>query len=329
MAEQVLSDAEKNALLDGMSTGAVEVQNAAGEPYADVHEFEIGPRSRIETHSFPRLVVLNRQLAERLGRNTARLFNRELDVAAHSAELSSFSDVRDAMPDPCLAAEFAAAPLPGSGLLYLSPELVGHLVDSFFGGCGQEPELQNKSSFTAGELIVANIFVNEALQTIRETWTSLVELSPERLETRLGTDTVDAVDPTEPVIATEFEMTFSDLQGKFCIVWPMTMISSLVPVLEGQKRERDAAEDARWEDALRKRIADIRVNLSTFVGNVNLIVGDLVGLKPGDTIDIDDPRNATVFSNKVPVLEGRFGVHEGSNAIEMTSWADSDLHTPY
>ena len=42
-------------------------------------------------------------------------------------------------------------------------------------------------------------------------------------------------------------MKFQSSEGRFELLLPMSMLSSLLPVFEGQKGERDAAEDARWE----------------------------------------------------------------------------------
>ena len=53
MTDPVLTDDEKGALLEGMSSGEVEVHSNRGPTYASVTDFEIGPRSRITTNSYP------------------------------------------------------------------------------------------------------------------------------------------------------------------------------------------------------------------------------------------------------------------------------------
>lgn len=320
MTDQVLTDDEKSALLDGMSTGAVEVQSTDGAQYAEVRDFEIGRRSRIKTNSFPRLQLLNQQFADQMGRRAEQLLNCEADMMAAPPSIGPFNELRERVQDPSLLVEFDAEPLTGTGLIYLEPELVSHLVESFFGGGDHEAKRQNQTSFTPGEIIVSNLFVNEILSTVQDAWESLTEFNPARTRTRLSTDLIDDVDSSDLVISTEFEMSFRGHRGVFCVVWPVPMVSPLVPVLEGQKRERDPAEDARWHKALRTNIADTVVSISTCVGNAKLMLGDLVGVNPGDVIDIDHPRKATVFAKKVPILDGRFGVHDGHNAIETVAW---------
>jgi flagellar motor switch protein FliM len=329
MTDQVLTDDEKSALLDGMSSGAVEVQSSEGAGYAEVRDYEIGRRSRIKTNSFPRLQLLNQQFTDRMSRRAEQLLNCETDIVASQPSIGLFSDLREQVRDPSLLVEFEAEPLAGTALIYLESELVSHLVESFFGGGDHEAVRQNQTSFTPGETIVSNLFVNEILSTVKDVWESLTEFNPVRTRTRLGTDLIDGVDSSDLVISTDCEMSFLGHRGVFCIVWPVPMVSTLVPVLEGQKRERDPAEDARWHKALHTVIADIVVNVSTCVGGAKLMLGDLVGVKPGDVIDIDNPRKATVFATKVPVLDGRFGVHDGQNAIETVGWLRGDATTKH
>ncbi len=45
MTDPVLTEDEKGALLEGMSSGEIEVHSTKGPTYAEVTEFEIGPRS--------------------------------------------------------------------------------------------------------------------------------------------------------------------------------------------------------------------------------------------------------------------------------------------
>ena len=58
--DPVLTGDEKNALLEGVESGEVEVQSIDGPRYATVVEFELTPRDRIVSNSFPRLQNINR-----------------------------------------------------------------------------------------------------------------------------------------------------------------------------------------------------------------------------------------------------------------------------
>ncbi|MCP5093000.1 MAG: FliM/FliN family flagellar motor switch protein, partial [Gammaproteobacteria bacterium] len=101
-----------------------------------------------------------------------------------------------------------------------------------------------------------------------------------------------------------------------------------MPVFEGQKRDRDAAEDARWERSLRSRVTESVVRISSDIGQTRMTLGAVAELAPGDVITIGNPRKGTVCAQNVPILEGRFGVHDGRHAIEAINWLESEPGSP-
>jgi flagellar motor switch protein FliM len=323
MAEKILSDDEKNALLDGVTSGAIEVQSSDGPKYADVRHFEIPKRSQIRTNSFPRLQLINQQMAERLSKYTASQLHCEVKISAGDIFHKAFSECCPAQNSLPAVTTFNAAPLDGQGLIIIEASGISRLVEGFFGGTGNEPATRSAASLTAGELSVCRLFSKGILVTVQETWESIIDLAPESVSIAVGTELVSALTETDPVIATNFDIAFADGNSLFTILWPVSMVASLLPVFDGQKRERDAAEDARWQRAIRSRLPEANVCLSGMIGHARLPLGNLAKLQPGDVIGIDSPRSATVFAQDVAVLRGQFGVHAGHNAIETESWIDS------
>jgi|GEM_PF-1343309 len=322
--EPVLSDDEKSALLEGMSTGEVEVHSSDGPSYASVAEFELGPRSRIVTNSYPRLQSLNRQFAGRISKQIEVLLNAECDVTSTGIETCTYSEIGERSNGLSLLLEFSPQPLNGSALINLDATLVEVMVETFYGGSGNEPLHQDADFFTPGEIIVAMLFGRSVISTIAEVWKPMTDLSPELLGSHLSSGVIDSVDGGDPVIAAEFELTIGDKKQLFHIIWPLATVASLIPVFEGQRRERDVAEDTRWEKSIRARVVESIVKISSNVGKTHMTLGEIADLTPGDVITIGNPEKSTVFARQVPILEGRFGVHQGRHAIEATQWISAD-----
>lgn len=327
MTDPVLTDEEKGALLDGVSSGQVEV-HANGRPtYADVHPFEFGPRSRIVTNSFPRLQSLNRQFATRFTKQAEQLLNAETVVTFNNAANITFSDFGGRGEGLSLLLEFAPKPLEGSALINLNSHLVEMLVETFYGGGGNDPAdpaRQDTEFYTPGEINVATMFANTMLAVVADVWQPLSKFAPEMIRDHLSSGVIDCVDGGDAVICSEFDIKIGEIEQHFHILWPMATVASLVPVFEGQKRERDSAEDARWERSLRSRLTDAVVNISSSVGNTSLTLRQVADLVPGDVINISNPQRGVIFASTVPVIEGRFGVHDGRYAIETTKWLGSE-----
>ncbi|MEO1201657.1 MAG: FliM/FliN family flagellar motor switch protein [Pseudomonadota bacterium] len=316
----VLSEDEKDALLEGVESGEVEVQSTGGPLYASVNEFEVTPRNRIVTNSFPRLKGINNKLAGHIAKGTSQILNQKVDAAAGPLTVCTWGEFREQAAEIALIYEFVPAPLDGNAAVFMQSAFVGHIVETFYGGSKENPPHQGADGFTPGEMNVAALLCADILRGITATWGGLIELAPEKKAIHQSTDIVEIVENSETVIAAEFDVHFADEQFYFHLVWPTSTLAPLLPVLEGQKRDRDAVEDARWAKAIRDRLPEAQVNINTQVGRNRLPLRDIAALKAGDIIDLDNPRAGTVYANSVPVLAGRFGVHDGHYALETTHW---------
>ncbi|MGH8195676.1 MAG: flagellar motor switch protein FliM [Woeseiaceae bacterium] len=320
MAEQILTDDEKNALLDGVSSGAVQVQANGGPQYASVRPFDLRPSSRIVSNSFPRLQAVNRLFAERLATRVEALLQHDLEISVAGIEVRTWTEYAAHWVKPCVAAVFTASPLSGRALVVLQADVVSHLVESFFGSEIGVGAATVGSSFTPGELSVANRFCDVVLATVRDSWQPLLQLKPERIATEVDLERVDIARDADSVIGSSFELSVAEHQGAFHVLWPRAMVESLLPSFDGQTAERDKAEDARWEKAIRARLLDSPMRITTCIGHARHSLGSLVALSPGDVIPIESPRLATILAGALPLIKGRFGVHEGRNAVEATHW---------
>ena len=329
MSEQVLTEDEKSALLDGVTSGAVRVQAGGGGKYATVRPFDIDARSRIVTNSYPRLQSINQRFAERLSKQAQSLLQCDLTIRPLEAGLRSFSELVSRRTGPSVAAVFEAPPLTGSAVIVLCSDVVGHLVESFFGGPGIDHGSKGSTTFSTGELSVSNLFCSLVLAAVQEAWRPLVGFTPARTRTETSLDHVELGGDGDTVIDTAFELCLSgtddDRRGQFHILWPREMVAPLLPAFDGQKRDRDIATDARWEKAIRRRLADTPVKVTTRVGQARLPLSEVIALAPGDVIPIGSPRFATVLANGVPLIRGRFGIFDGRNAVEADEWLPSGV----
>jgi len=320
MNDKVLSDDEKDALLEGVENGQVEVHSGTGTTYASVVPFQIPPRARIVTDSFPRLQVFNQQIADKLNGDVKQLLQCDVEVTSRGTSVASFEALCEQHGGLAAAIEFDVTPLSGRAMLLVEGDMVRLLVDAFFGGSGNSVETTLDDGFTNGELSVANLFSTVFLTRVKESWSAFQEISGNRLATEVGIELAEIAEPGEAIICCEFEIAFSEMQSSVRLLWPKATLQPLLPFLEGQKSERNAAEDARWSGVLRRSIADTAVSLTSSVGHLSMALGELIDAEPGDVIPITNPQAATVAAKSVSLLQGRLGVHQGKNAIETTNW---------
>ncbi|MEO1244400.1 MAG: FliM/FliN family flagellar motor switch protein [Pseudomonadota bacterium] len=318
MSDPVISDEEKDALLDGVESGEVPVQMDGESASASVKDFEFSPRSRIVSNSFPRLTVLNEQLSIRASQVFEGLLGTEVSMQSTGIDVLPFSETGDHSQVALM--EFALPPLEGPALLLLGAGFLGQLVEAFFGGSTENPPHVGEDGFTAGELKVAALFSRELLGALADAWQSLDNFEPELKGVLQPSDMLELIDASEDVLVCNFDIEFLGEPQYFRIVWPKATLAPVIPALEGQRRDRDPAEDARWNHTLRSSVTDSIVQVSSHIGRAKLSLREIVDLKPGDVIEIDDPRSGKLLAADVAVVKGRFGVHDGRYAMEAQSW---------
>lgn len=219
--------------------------------------------------------------------------------------------------------EFAPKPLEGSALISIDAVGVELLVETFYGGDSDDPARQDADFFTPGEISVASLFAKVVLNVTSDVWKPLDNFEMELITSHLNSGVIECVDGGDNVVVAEFSLRISDKTHPFHILWPTATVAPLLPVFDGQKRERDPAKDAHWQRSLRTRVVDADVRIASGVGHTGMTLRDVAKLEAGDIIPIANPQRGTVYAASVAVLDGRFGVHDGRYAIEARNWIES------
>ena len=72
----------------------------------------------------------------------------------------------------------------------------------------------------------------------------------------------------------------------------------------------DASDhDLRWSEMLKSNLQQASITLNVELGKIEISVGDLVGLRPGNVFEMDRPESLIVEANGVPLFRGRWGRH--------------------
>ncbi|MEM9690444.1 MAG: FliM/FliN family flagellar motor switch protein [Pseudomonadota bacterium] len=327
VGEPVLSDEEKDALLDGIATGEVEVHSTSGPRYAEVADFVISPRSHIVTNGYPRLDLLNNQMATQLSKTAEKLLNVPVRVTPGSIEDIDFGELEERDSGAALVVDFKPTPLEGLGFVYYDAGVVAQLVECFFGGRSEEPTTQNSGFFTAGERAVVQKFTQQLLVCLAEVWNKLSPIEPEQGELHLNTDPIDGVEKSTKALCCCFDMRINEADRSFQMVLPHATVRPLIPAFRDQKRDADPVQDAHWKSTIGSKVTDSVIGIASEVGRTRMLLREVAELEVGDIVEIDDPRKCTLFARGVPVLEGQFGVHDGCYAIEATRWITESENT--
>lgn len=317
--DPVLSKDEVGALLEGVESGEVEVHSASGPHLASVRPFELPSRSRLATKRYPRLEQLNERLAECLTHRVEHALQCSVGLSFRETVSTNLESLPERTQHPIVAVQFSATPLKGDGALLLEADLLNQLVERYFGGETDSASAKD-GRFTAGEIRVAESFCRLILDNLKDVWQPFLALEPALVKTESGLALLDIAADSAMVLKSSFDISFAERDSAVHLVMPHAMLEAHLQYLKGIDRTVDPARDQAWSEVIRTTLTDIGVGLTATVGNVEMSLRDLVRLAPGDVIPIDDPKTATIHAQGVPLIQARFGVHAGRNAVEARRW---------
>ena len=323
MADQILTDEERDALLDGVERGDV-VTGSVATAGRDVRRFDIRPEAIINFGSYPRLQQINDGLAKRLAAAWTTLFRQPVSVVAAETWSAPFAEVLEKMPPPMITTLVALRPLPGHALLLIDNALLGSMVDCFFGG-GQPAPAANgggrraRDEFTSGELRVAELATERLLAALPEAWRSTLSIEPAAIGREINPAVGTGIESQQRVLVSTFSVETESRSGQLFLVMPDAQIEPVSDRLEGADRDRSDGANG-WRDAITLHMQDVRLTPQVCIGHVRLPLRRIVGLRPGDVLPLDDPQTATLLIGDRAKATGRYGAYQQHNAFRLSAW---------
>ena len=204
---------------------------------------------------------------------------------------------------------FTMTPLRGSVVLMFSAPLVASLVEGRFGGSGRFPVNAKGSEFTAFELASMRHVVDITLEQFIIAWEPLgrFEIGPLRHETNPQFASFAHAD--DLILASTFEVSLDHGKGEIATYIPYAAVEPLQDQLMAGLVDVVSDSDANWFETLSQGVQQASITLNVELGKIDISVGDLVGLRPGNVFAMNRPETLVVEANGVPLFRGLWGRH--------------------
>jgi flagellar motor switch protein FliM len=269
---------------------------------------EAGPaRSRLSNLE-PTLQRINDRFARYLRGALLQHLRRGVTITPAGIRLVEHRTLMEGLGSPTHLTLFTMRPLRGMIVLMVESSLVVALVESRFGGSGRFPINVNRD-FTAFELKSMRRVVDTTLEQFVVAWEPLgrFETGPLRQETNPQFASFAHAD--DLIIASTFDVVVEQGQGRIETFIPYAAVEPLQEQLMAGLVAEDGDNDAHWFQTLRQGVQQAAITLNVELGKIDISVGDLVALRPGNVFEMDRPDMLTVEANGVPLFRGRWGRH--------------------
>jgi flagellar motor switch protein FliM len=295
---QVLSQDEIDALLGGIanqevSTGGVKPAQTAPPkvhvppPAGDVVPYDF-TRSEISSRGrLPGLEVIFANFARRLQSIFVSELGKSVDVHYEEMDVMTYESLIQSFPLPASIHTVRLEPMRGNAILVIESRLAFSMVELFFGGAGQKATKIEGRDFTPIENRFLGKFVERMLRGIEESWQPVAPLKGRYVRSEMNPYLLNAAGMGDAMILATYDLSMSPISGKILFALPLSAVEEFRDQLKSDVSMGDDPENIGIFRRVQQPLLQIEVELQAVVDVVNMSVGEIMGLRPGDVIHLN------------------------------------------
>ena len=318
MTEQILSQNEVNALLQGITDS-----NPAGEADAGsaatvvASSYDLSSQEKIVRGRMPNLEIINERFARNVRVGLFSLVHKSPEISIGGIKVQKYSAFLRELVIPTNFNIMSLKPLRGSGLIVCEPSLVFTVVDALFGGSGKLRTRIEGREFSPTELRIIQRLVEVITCEYERAWTGVYPLKLEYQRSEMLPQFASIASPSEVVVTTSFALELGDITTgiHFCI--PYSTLEPIRDVLYSTVPGDGNEPDHRWVTLMKNQIKEAEVELVVELAQAPATVEQLLAFQPGDFIELDLKRGIQAKVSGVPVFDCHYGTSNGKYALKV------------
>jgi flagellar motor switch protein FliM len=317
---ELLSEEEVDALMDGVESGVV--AGATPAPAGEVVAYDLTDQDHIVRGQFPVLEKIHAAFMRLLEEGLGQMLQREVEITDEGLQTVRTSDYIHSLGLPVSVNFVTLEPLAGEALVVFDPGFVFTVVDIYFGGSGNYRNQMIGREFTPSEQRIAQLLLNQVLRDIQSAWEPVLQVATRYARTECDPEYSTLAGNRAMLVIAGFRMETGGNGGEFHIALPAAMIEPVRDLLDGGQRKSKSANQAGWLQALQQNLQEAEVEVVGRIGDTQLTLRDVVGLKPGDILPVNMPGSVTLQVCGVPLFNAKFGVRGENNAVRIHTRID-------
>ncbi len=283
----ILSQNEIDDLLKALTTGEIdaqEMQTAKHEKKIKLHDFKRA--SKFGKDHIKTLNIIYDNYA-RLVTNFLTGYLRTLvQVDVMTVEALPYSDFSNSVSAPVIIAIVDFAPLSGSIILEIEPNISFALVDRILGGKGYSVERIRE--FTEIELAILERIIIQMLNLMREPWENVLPIRPRLDKIETNAQFAQIVAQNETVALITFNARIGDMDGMINICIPHMVVEPIVSKLSTKfwfsNIEKEATPEMKA--SLEQKVKTTPVPVKAILGETIITVNEFIDLQVGDVLPL-------------------------------------------
>lgn len=319
---EILSQEEVDALLKGVSEGEIETEQPEELGPSAVQAYDLTGQDKLVRGRMPALETTAERFARKFRSSLSSILRKIVTINTLSVHVTKYEEFMKTIPIPASLNLFKMNPLKGSALFIIESRIVFGLVDIIFGGTGREMVRIEGREFTTIENNLIKKIVLKALSDFEDVWKIIVQFDIAYQGTENNPQFIQLVAPSDIVIVMQFEVDMDFASGRISFCIPSLMIEPISKKLQAGYLEDTFVADKEWTNSFNESLRQASVNMAVELGRTELNGGEIINLKKGDVIRLNQYSSdgLDVYVEDVLKFKGYPGTYKGNRAIEISKF---------
>ncbi len=256
---------------------------------------------------------IHRDFVRQLALNLTAYLRLDVEMDIISVDQLTYDEYSCSMPSFFQNGVFKLNPLSGEISLGLSNEVLMIILDRMLGGEGTNHDFNR--DLTQIEEALTKKIIEKIIKTLENSWCSVLPVKSEFISLDNGYHAVPITNSGEIVALLSFEIRLGQKSFgliNLCFPYPVleTVLQKLTPQYIFQHANVVSNEIGRNE--ILSKINNAPIDLSVVLGTTNILINDVIELKEGDVIKLDqkvDKKLSVLVNNKkkFEAMPGKIG----------------------
>jgi flagellar motor switch protein FliM len=316
MSEAFLSQAEVDALLEGVTGESQQVEKEAPATEG-VRGYNLSNQERIVRGRMPTMEIVNERFSRNLRLGLFNFIRRSPEISVGAVKAQKYSAFLRELVVPTNFNVMAVRPLRGNGLVVCEPTLLFGVIDSLFGGNGKFHTRIEGRDFSPTEQRVIARLVEVVAEEYKKAWAGVYPLELHYQRSEMQPQFATVATPSEIVVTTSFSLEIGDITGSLHICIPYSTLEPIRDVLYSTVQGDAMEVDRRWIRLLSHEIQAAELTLVAELAKTDATVEQLLAMQVGDFLELERVPSIQAKVEGVPLFECQYGTHKGKYALRI------------
>ena len=273
---------------------------------------------------------IHREFSRQISMILTGYLRMQIEMEVVSVDQLTYDEFMRSIPNQVSLAIFELNPLPGQLLLGISYEVLSSIVDRMLGGVGAIE--QNARDLTDIEESLVKSMIERKIRTLESAWSNIIPVESHLVSLDNNSTTIQVASSGEIIALVTFEMHIARQHyGLVSLCYPYPALENVLESLTTQHIFHTKGLIATSEER-KKMIEKLNtsfVDASVIFGETEITFGDLLALKEGDVIKLDNrcADDLIINVNKERKFYGRPGKVKSNVCVKITDRYDDYVNT--